>query len=205
MIDDNLTPYQLRDIFVLKKGELRQRVNEEQRRLEQVEKLLKQIEKEGTMPDYQVTIKKIKPQLIASIRDILPSYGDIGKLYGEIFKYLGKKFIFKPAGPIMMICHDSEYKETDVDVEAVVPIGKEITGSDRVKIYELPGLEEAACIVYKGAYEGISEAYKALMTWIESNGYQITGPNRELYFTDPSKVKNPAENVTEIQFPIKKE
>ena len=204
LINNDLTPSQMRDIFILKKGELQQRVNEEKRRLEQVEKLLKQIEKEGAMPDYQITIKKVEPQLIASIRDVLSTYGDIGQLYGEIFKYLGKKWVFKPAGPVMLICHDGEYKESDVDVEAVVPIGKKISGSDRVKVYELPGLEQAACTVYKGAYEGINEAYNALMAWIESNGYQITGPDRELYFTDPRKVKDPSENVTEIQFPVKK-
>jgi effector-binding domain-containing protein len=194
----------VRDIFILKKSELQQRVNEEHRRLEQVEKLLKQLEKEGAMPDYQITIKKVEPQLVASIRDVLPTYGDIGQLYGEIFKYLGKKFIFKPAGPTMLICHDGEYKESDVDIEAIVPIGKKIKASDRVKVYELPGMEEAASIVHKGSYEGISEAYNALMTWIQEHGYQITGPDRELYFTDPRKVKDPAENVTEIQFPVKK-
>ena len=204
LIKNDLTPSQMRELFILKKGELQQRVSEEQRRLEQVEKLLKQIEKEGAMPDYQITIKKVEPQLIASIRDVLSTYGDIGQLYGEIFKYLGKKWVFKPAGPVMLICHDGEYKESDVDVEAVVPIGKKISGSDRVKVYELPGLEQAACTVYKGAYEGINEAYNALMAWIESNGYQITGPDRELYFTDPRKVKDPSENVTEIQFPVKK-
>jgi effector-binding domain-containing protein len=204
LINNDLTPSQIRDIFILKKGELQRRVSEEQRRLGQVEKLLKQIEKEGAMPEYKITIKKVEPQLIASIRDVLPTYSDVGPLYGEIFKYLGKKFVFKPAGPLMMMCHDNEYKESDVDVEVAVPIGKKIPGSDRVKIYELPGLKKAACTVYKGPYEGISEAYNALMAWIESNGYQITGPDRNLYFTDPNKVKDPAENVTEIQFPVEK-
>ncbi len=204
LINNDLTPHQMRDIFILKRSELQQRVSEEHRRLEQVEKLLKQLEKEGAMPDYEITIKKVEPQLVASIRDVLPTYGDVGQLYGEIFKYLGKKFVFKPAGPTMLICHDGEYKESDVDIEAIVPIKKNISGSDRVKVYELPGVEEAASIVYKGSYEGISEAYNALMGWIESNGYQITGPDRELYFTDPRKVKDPAENVTEIQFPVKK-
>jgi effector-binding domain-containing protein len=203
-INNDLTPHQMRDIFILKKGELNQRLNEERRRLEQVEKLLMQIEKEGAMPDYQVTIKKVEPQLVASIRDILPTYGNVGPLYGEIFKYLGKKWVFKPAGPPMMLCHDGEYKERDVDVEIAVPIGKKISGSDRVKVYELPGIEQAACTVYKGAYEGIGEAYSAIMSWIEGNGYRITGPDREIYFTDPNKVKDPSENVTEIQFPVEK-
>jgi len=32
----------------------------------------------------------------------------------------------------------------------------------------------------------------------------ISGPGRELYLTDPNKTKNPEDNVTEIQFPVRK-
>ena len=153
------------------------------------------------MPDYKVVVKKVEPQLVASMRGILPAYGEIGQFYGEIFKYLSKKMIFKPAGPTMFICYDSEYKERDVDVEACVPIKKSIPGSDKIKVYELPGIE-AACTIYKGPLEGISEAYGVLMAWIESNGYQITGPDRELYLTFDAK--DASKNVTEIQFPVAK-
>jgi len=204
LINNSLTPRQTQDILILKKAELQQRVNEERGRLEQVEKLLKQIEKEGIMPDYKIIVKKVEPQLVASVRDVLPTYGDVGRLYEEIFEYLGRKMVFKPAGPVMTIGYDNEYKESDVDVEAAVPISKKVAGQGRVKIYELPGLEQAACTVHKGRYEDIGQAYNALMAWIESNGYQISDSNRELYFTDPTKVKDPAENVTEIQFPVKK-
>jgi effector-binding domain-containing protein len=204
LVNDNLTPSQMRDIFILKQAELRQRLTEEQQRLVQVEKLLVQIEKEGTMPDYQVTIKKVEPQLVASVRDIVPSYGDIGQLYGDIFKHLGKKLVFKPASLMMMICHDAEYKERDCDIEAVVPISKNIKGSERVKIYELPGMDEAVSTIHKGTYDTIGEAYNAIMTWTENNGYQITGNDRELFFTDPRKLKDPSENVTEVQFPVTK-
>jgi effector-binding domain-containing protein len=44
-----------------------------------------------------------------------------------------------------VLCHDNEYKESDVDVEVAVPIGKNVSGLERVKVYELPGMEQAAC------------------------------------------------------------
>jgi effector-binding domain-containing protein len=203
MVNNDLTPHQMRDIFILKKGEIQQRVKEEQRRLEQVEKLLHQIEKEGKMPDYQIAIKKVEPQLIASIRDVLPAYGHVGQLYGQLFQHLYGHG-GRPSGPTIYICHDQEYKEKDVDIEAGVPVARAIPGSDRVKVYELPGLEQAACTIYRGPYENIGEAYSAIMSWIESNGYQITGPDRELYLTSPADTKDPAQYVTEIQFPVKK-
>jgi effector-binding domain-containing protein len=60
-----------------------------------------------------------------------------------------------------------------------------------------------AATIHKGSYESISGAYNAMGKWIETNGYQIVGPPREIYLTDPSKTK-PSEYVTEIQFPITK-
>jgi effector-binding domain-containing protein len=203
LITNDLTSHQIRDIFLLKKGELQQRVSEEQRRLDQVEKLLRQIEKEGKMPEYQVVIKKVEPQLFASIRTILPTYGDVGPLYEELIGHLygsGGKF----AGPTTFICHDPEFKEKDVDVEAGVPIAEAIPTTNRIKVYELPAMEQAACTIHKGPYENIGEAYNALMAWIQENGYQIIGNDRELYLTSPADTQNPNEYVTEIQFPVEK-
>jgi effector-binding domain-containing protein len=202
LINNSLTPQQMRDIFILKKGELRQRLSEEQRRLEQVERLLVQIEKEGTMPDYNVILKNTEPQIVASMRGTLPTYGDVGEFYGEIFKFLAKKLIFKPSGYPMLICYDTEYKERDVDVAVLVPIKKMVTGSDKVKVYELPGLEEAACVIHKGPYNTVSEGYGALMAWMEKNGYEPDGPDREIYITADDR--DQSKNVTEIQFPVKK-
>ena len=203
LVNNSLEPSQMRDIFILKQAELRQRLSEEQKRLEQVENLLKQIEKEGKMPDYKVVVKKVEPQLVASVRGILPTYGDIGQFYGEIFPYLAKKMIFKPAAATFLICYDAEFKEKDVDVEVCVPIKKAIPGSDRVKVYELPAIE-AAAIIHKGPYESVSEAYGALMAWIEKNGYEVSGPSREIYLTSPYDTEDATRYVTEIQFPVEK-
>jgi effector-binding domain-containing protein len=203
LINNSLNPSQMRDIFILKQAELRQRVDEEQKRLEQVENLLKQIEKEGKMPDYKVVVKKVEAQLIASVRGILPAYSDVGQFYGEIFKHLAKKMIFKPAAPTMLICYDSEYKERDVDVELCVPVKKSIPGSDKVKVYELPEIE-AACIIHKGPYEKFGETYGALMAWIDTHAYQVTGPSREVYITSPYDTEDTTKYVTEIQFPVEK-
>ncbi len=200
-ISDCLTPAQMRDIFILKQAELRRRVDEEKRRLEQVEKLLVQIEQNGKMPDHQVVIKKIEPQLIASIRAVIPTYGDLGQLYQELMQHVFSNG-GRPAGPTLYICHDPEFKEANPDIEAGIPLATSIPAGGRVKVYELLGIDEAASIVYKGPYENISEAYNFIMNWVEENGYRITGPDREYYLTSPYDTQNPAEYVTEIQFPV---
>jgi effector-binding domain-containing protein len=168
-----------------------------------MEELLKQMEKEGTMPAYEVVVKKTDAQIVASVRDVIPVYGEIGRLYGEIFAYLGSNGV-APVGPPMAIFYDEEYKEQNVDVEAAVPIDKKLPDTDRVKIQELPAIEQMACVVHQGDYSNISQAYNALMTWIDRNRYRVAGNDREIYLRGPGDSNDPTSYVTEVQFPIEK-
>jgi len=59
-----------------------------------------------------------------------------------------------------------------------------------------------ACAIYQGAYDRIGEAYNALLTWIEVNGYRSAGPNRDVYLQPPKD--GAASPVTEVQFPVQK-
>ena len=90
-----------------------------------------------------------------------------------------------------------------MDVEAVVPLPGCIPESERVQVYELPGVEQMACSVHYGPFAALPQAYQGLLAWIEPNGYHINCPARELYHAyvrggDQNK------NVTEVQFPVKK-
>jgi effector-binding domain-containing protein len=49
----------------------------------------------------------------------------------------------------------------------------------------------------------VGAAYEALTAWIAEHGRAIDGPPREIYLTDPDETPNPADNVTEVQFPIR--
>ncbi len=202
LVKDGLSPAQMRAIFILKKADLAQRVADEQKRLERVERLLQQLEKEGTMPNHQITIKKVEPMLVAGIRAILPTFAESGPLFGEIYSYVMPKG-GRPAGAPMMLYHQPEYQDHDVDLEVALPLEKTIKGSERVKVYELAGAE-VADTVHKGAYNSVGGAYNDIMAWCEANNYQPAGPCREIYLTNPNDLDDPAKNVTEIQMPVKK-
>ena len=81
-----------------------------------------------------------------------------------------------------------------------------MTGSEKVKIQNLPEVEQMASVIHRGPYEYIHLAYQALMSWVESNGYQIAGPDREIYMKGPGQISkgNPKDYITEIQMPVKK-
>ena len=215
LLDESLPAAQIRGMLRLKEAEIQDRVREEHERLALVEARLGQIEQEGSMPAYDVVIKKVEPQLVASLRGVIPTYADQGGLWDEMDAFLGRHKA-NPVGPCLSIYHDTEYKEHDVDVEVCEPLGQPISGNERVKVYTLPAVETMACVIHRGDFRSIGETYNALVAWIESNGYRIIGPNREVYVlavgASQAGVEYPAryltdkdENrVTEVQFPVAK-
>ena len=64
--------------------------------------------------------------------------------------------------------------------------------------------DEMASLLRPGPYDDFTPAYQALMSWIEANGYRIIGPNREIYVRGPEAGVEPADFITEIQFPVAK-
>ncbi len=203
LLSDDLSFADICDLLRGRKAGIEQQLRDAETRMARLEEWLAQIEKEGKMPEYQVTIKKTSPLLVATVRDVLPAYNAVGNLYNEIFGVLGKAGVW-PAGPPMVIYHDTEYKEHDTDMEAAVPVSRQTDNVGRVKFYQLPEIPQAACLVHHGDYSKFSQAYQAIMTWIEKNGYRITGKIREVYLQGPGQDKEPKDYVTEIQIPVEK-
>jgi effector-binding domain-containing protein len=201
-----LSNEQLAEILATKKAEIERRLLDEQDTLARVEARLHLIREEKSMSQYEVVIKKVEPMRVAAIREVVPHYSEIGSRIGEVFAFLEKNRV-RPAGTCGAVWHDNEYKESDVDGTAYVPIEQSarITGNDRVKVYDLAGVESMASLVHQGSYCHLSQAYQALLGWIEANGYTIVGENRELYLQGSNDGSQTDEScVTEIQFAVAK-
>ena len=214
LLDDALPVVQLRGMFRLRRAEIEQQVQVEQARLARLDARLAQIEMEEKMPDYEIVIKRAAPCQVAVIRTVVPSVHDIGPRFDELESRLRSEGLAGVGFPFA-IWHDSYYSEQDIDLEVAVPVSELRPGDARVRFYELPGVERMACVVHHGNYETIDAACRALGVWIEANGYRIDGPNREIYmrfgidgpgagYPDSYLTSNPAEYVTELQFPVVK-
>lgn len=199
LLEEGVGADQIRGMLSLRRAELVQEIDQGRDRLARVEARLKQIEQEGRMPEYEVVIKKVEPHLVASVRDRLESYAEVGRLFGELFGYLGP---LGAAGLGASLWHDGEFKDSDIDGEAVAFLPHAVPESGRVKVYELPGATVAS-LVYRGKYSLIDQAYAVLMSWIETNGFRLAGPDREIYLTGGTDPNDPT-YVTEIQQPIEK-
>ncbi len=214
LLDNGLSPDQLRGMLKLKRAELQEQVEQDQARLARVEARLRQIEQEGKMPTYDVILKKVEPQWVASVRSVVPTPPEQSPLWGKLGTYLGQHKA-TTAGPCFAIYHDPEYKERDWDLEVCEPLGTPIPGDERVRVYELPAVETMACTIHHGSFVTINEAYEAISKWLAANGYRIVGPCREVYLREAQHVnqtisttvrvsQTDPDTVTEIQFPVEK-
>ncbi|HEV2579935.1 MAG TPA: MerR family transcriptional regulator [Ktedonobacteraceae bacterium] len=209
VLNQGVSSEQLRGMLRLKRAELQQHIADEQARLARVEARLRDIAMEDTMTDnqvanYDVVIKQVEPQLVASVRDTLPAYTAVGRLFDEVYGYLSRSGVAGLAAIGVAIWHDNEYKTSDIDGEAAVLLKQPVAEGERIKVYELPGATMAS-VIHKGAFNALSQAYEAAWRWIEANGYKVIGPNREVYLYCTQPVRQDDESyVTEIQFPVEK-
>ena len=192
---------ELRGMLCLRRAEQQQRLSQEQERLERVEALLQLIDQENVMNTDAVILKDTENLTIASIRKIVPAYNQIGMLFGEIFQQIPGT---AARGPCLAIWHDNEYKEQDVDGEACVPIDEKYQVPPPVQSTKLAPIKVAS-VIHHGAYNTLNQSYQIVLKWVATNGFQVSGPIREVYLHFDQPVRQDDESyVTEIQVPVAK-
>jgi DNA-binding transcriptional MerR regulator len=90
VLDEGLTPEQMRGMLRLRHAQINQQLGEMQSQLLEVEVRLQQIEREDRLSPYDVVLKQVEPQLVASVRTILPDHGAVGMLFKEVYEALGE-------------------------------------------------------------------------------------------------------------------
>jgi effector-binding domain-containing protein len=202
LLDEDLTHAEMRGMLRMKQAELREKVQEEQSKLERVGARLRLIEQEASMSGIDVVIKKVDPVLVAGVRDVIPTYPEQALLWHKLEGYLKQQGAV-PNGPCFTVYYSDE---PEIDAEVCEPLSAPIPAAGPVLVHQLPAVDKMASLVYRGPFTTLVEAYNALIKWIETNGYQISGPGRELYLEIPKKPgdQNDPDTLTEIQFPVVK-
>jgi len=204
MLDATLPVSEIRGMLRLRQAEAQQKLWEEQQQLARIDARIRQIEQEGDMSKYDVVLKRVEPVTVAALHEVIPSYPHVGGLFERVCGTLMRNGA-KLGAPGIALYYDTEYKESDVDVEAAMPFSGAFTGDGSICLRELPPVECVASTVHHGPYSQLIEAYGALMQWIEQNGYRICGPCREVYIRcSDSGSTDDANCVTEVQAPVEK-
>jgi DNA-binding transcriptional MerR regulator len=204
-LDDELSVDTLQGMMLMKQAEIEQEIEHEQARLRRVVTRIEQIAKEGKMPEQEVILKDIPAQHILAIREVVPTPEHVALLLGQTCAAVFGQAV-QPMSTPLIIYHDAEFKDVDLDIEIVLPVNKSapelipIDEKRQVTARELPEIQ-AACIIHTGDYDSLPQSYAVIAAWIENNDYQIVGRVREVYLRPHM---GDDEGITEIQFPVSK-
>lgn len=215
LLDDGLPPEELRGMLKLRQAEVESRLRAEQERLAMIGARLRHLEKVHGQPRYEVLVRSIEPRLMATLRQRVSSMGQpITDLFEAVEDYI-RPYNVRSFDSPLMIFHDDDYRETDLDVEVAVPLDASCPASENIQVRAVEGIAQAACAVYTGEYAKTPDVLNSMTLWIEANGYTITGAMREVYlrFGADTRFRLPkaflAHNakafVTELQIPVEKE
>jgi DNA-binding transcriptional MerR regulator len=200
LLEDELSPLELRGMLKLKQNELRQQVQEHLDRLERLEARLGMIEQENKLPTHEVIIKRVDALRVASVRRIIPSYWDEGPLWVELAEQIRRAGI-NTCEPSLSMYHAGE---PEIDAEVCIAVPAEVTEAGGVSIRTLPQVETMASTIHKGPFTGFANAYADLLKWVDANGYRVNGPDREVYLRLPQggQYHSDENAITEMQVPV---
>lgn len=211
LLADPLPTEQLRGMLLLRRAELEHAVRTEQARLAAVQARLEVIEREGGAPAYDVLVRPVDAQLVASIRQVAPSAEAVEHLFDAVEDFAAAHNV-RATAPPLAIYYDAEYRERDIDLEVAVPLTTRVAGQGRIGVRELPRAPAMACVVHAGSYATLDLASGALHAWIASQGYRVAGAYRELYLRFGAAGLPPAvaaylaedadQYLTELQVPV---
>lgn len=205
VLRSELSAEQLRGMLTMKRAEVERRVADEQAQLARIAARLRQIEQEDSLDTYEVIVKRIEPQWLASVRGVISDYITSEPTFIQLFAELDAFLAHSGArnsGPRVGLFYELGTHEHTIEVRAGMLLPMRIPGSERVEIVRLDGVERMACVVHHGPYdETLIQANTAILKWIAANGYRIGTPTREIYLQYQVN-GDPSQFVTEIQIPI---
>jgi DNA-binding transcriptional MerR regulator len=198
LLDADLSPAQLRGMLLLKQQEVHDQIGAEQMRLQRIAAHLRLIEREPSEARYDVTLKRVTAQRVASLRAVLPAYPAVGALFGELRAYQQRHGLQATAWTARWL--DSGYCESDIHAEATFTTADPLPPHARIEGRTLPAVEAMASVRHHGPMATVGAAHLALLGWIEANGYRLAGPTRTLalHFAGLES----ADGITEIQYPV---
>jgi len=156
------------------------------------------------MSSTEPVLKEVQKQRVISKREKGTYDKTIGKIIQELMTEINNSDKdTRIVGPIIFISHDAEYMEEDADIEVAIPIaGRIAIDSEEIEIKNLES-NHVVSVLHTGSYSEVGSGYTRIHESIINNGYEISGPSREIYLNDPNKV-NEDDLLTEIQVPVRK-
>ena len=194
----------IKDQLDKKRVEIESTIKAEQDKLSKIELAKRDIRQEKITIHYNVSIKAISSYQVFSLRRVVRDYYAEGQLWKEMSAFADENNI-PISNNSFAIYHDTDYRETDVDIEICAPvarIGKDMGGFTYRNTEPVPIM---ACTMVYGPFENIAGAYLAFANWLQAHSqYKMSGQSRQIVHRGPWNEENPDKYLIEIQVPLEK-
>jgi DNA-binding transcriptional MerR regulator/effector-binding domain-containing protein len=197
---EDLGAAELRGMLLMRRTETERAIEAESQRLRQIEARISQMDAEGSLAPDDVLLKSEPARRLLSTRQTVASFSEGLGLLGELMAS-------PVAGQVVAIAHAAEFEPEAIDVEFGFFVDSppdwplRLPGGRTLTLRELPAAERLAACVRIGPPQEAHLTTARIGRFIESNGYRISGPTREVFLQRPARM---ADAVVEMQFPVEK-
>ncbi len=192
-------------LFAEQKKELESRAIETSVQLSSINYYIDSL-KEGSLMKYEIVIKELPRVTVFSKRMKVESYDsyftEIPNIGEEIAAVNPALKCLEETPYSFIIYHDGEYKEKDIDVEYCEAVHQAGTDTETIKFKTIEGVKQAACVLHKGPYSALPQAYAAVFKWIEDNNFIPADNPRESYIDGIWNADSDEDWLTEVQVPV---
>lgn len=196
-------PSALSVFLKLKQEEILENIKNEQMRLGEIRNFNNVINGKFQYV-YTPIIKDIPKTIVAYFRKMISCYDELFYISSEIMEKEIKRAGCSRFEPnyCFTVYHDGEYKEKDIDAEVCERVTEMKTDGEPLRYKEIEKINTAVCVLHKGSYSKLYEAYTFIFKWIDDNNYEVIGNPRECYIDGIWNKENEEDWLTEIQVPI---
>jgi DNA-binding transcriptional MerR regulator len=211
IFQDELTNDQLRGMLKMQLVSAESDMQAAQSRLDRIIARLKYLNLEDDMTTYEVTLKSVDALTIAAIHEVVPNIEQMPERCSALFDTIAQWMIDNnlPFGPSMTTYFNESYTRQNIDMECAFIIphadAAQITSPKApIVVRQLEAVPQMAITIVADDFykqvDGLTPAYNAIGKWVETNGYKMVGPPRELFHGSPKT----NDLTAEIQFPVEK-
>jgi DNA-binding transcriptional MerR regulator len=197
LLQQRLTPQELRAVLEERREALRKRVRDDAGRLERIEARLKSISADGPQSHLTIMLRSMPGQSVVSLREKLQNYDQVDELFTTLERRVDPRVLYDQCGAIFHRCREGD---GEIDCEAVRFLKHPVAAIRGLKVYESQRTRVAFTYHY-GSEDSICTTYQSMTGWIAAQGYQLSSAKREIYWPVPEN-KGKTSSLTEIQFPV---
>ncbi len=211
MMKANLTTEELMGLLKVQLTQAERELELTSSRVEKLRDRLNHLMMEDQLMTYEVTIKSFEACTVAEVREIVPTVEQMPERCGTLFNQIAGWLVSEslPIGVPMTTYFNEGHSKKQIDMACAftIPTNKNSNlpqPQAPIQLRECDPIPHMAVTVVTDDFykkvEGLTPAYQAMGQWIENNGYEICGPQRELFYSSVEQ----GDLTAEIQIPVQK-